>query len=62
MQDTIREAYDKALSAAVKHDVPPSQRHMVACLAVKRAMDDTTENLIALRSVMTDSSLTELGR
>lgn len=57
MQDTIRQAYDKALAATVKHNVPAPQQHMVACLAVKDAMDDTTENLIALRNVMVDNSL-----
>ena len=57
MTDTIRQAYDKAFAATIKQSVPASQRHMVACLAVKDAMDDTLDNMIALRNVMTDNSL-----
>ncbi len=52
MTDTIRQAYDKALAATLAKDIPEAHRHMVACLAVKDAMDDTLENLIALRDVM----------
>ena len=57
MTDTIRQAYHKALAATVKRNIPASQRHMLACLAVKDAMTDTTENLIALRDIMADNSL-----
>lgn len=53
----IRQAYDKALIAAVKQNVAPSQCHMVACLAVKDAMGDTLDNMIALGDIMIDSSL-----
>lgn len=52
MTKTIREAYEQAFSETIKAGVPETQRHMVACLAVKDAMEDTTENLIALRDVM----------
>lgn len=55
--DTIRQAYDKALAATVTGSVKESMRHMVACLAVKDAMGDTLENLIALRDLMSDSKL-----
>lgn len=51
--DTIKQAYDKAFLATVGLGIGESQRHMVACLAVKAAMDDTLENLVALHSVAT---------
>ena len=57
MTDTIRQAYFKAFAATVSKGIPKTQRHMVACLAVKDAMDDTLDNMIALRNVMTDNSL-----
>lgn len=49
---TINEAYHQAMEAAYKRGVPEGQRHMVACLAVKDAMEDTKDNAIALRDIM----------
>ena len=52
MRKTVQEMYDEALAAEAHGDAPLSQRKMVACLAVKDVMADTTENLIALRDIM----------
>lgn len=49
---TIREAYEKARDVAVAKGVKPSQVNMVAVLAVKDEMEDTIENLRALRDII----------
>lgn len=51
---TIREAYEQALEAAKAQNVPQSQQKMVACLAVKDAMEDTLDNLRALQVIMNE--------
>lgn len=53
---TIREAYEQALTAAKARNVPENQQHMVACLAVKDAMENTIENLIALKNIMNENN------
>lgn len=49
---TIREAYNKALDAAIARGVPVNQQKMVAALAVKDAMEDTLDNLKALQVII----------
>lgn len=56
MTITLREAYNQALTACKKRNVPESQQHMVACLAVKDAMENTLENSKALLAIMKENN------
>jgi N-acetylglutamate synthase-like GNAT family acetyltransferase len=61
MTITIREAYNQALGACKKRNAPESQQHMVACLAVKDAMENTLENSKALLAIMKENNPFNIG-